>query len=309
VTLAVDGSYTYTPPPNANGEATFEYTVSDGLETAIGEVTLTVFPVNDPPTFAIAASPHFDPGSSGERTTPSFAFMTSAGPPDETDLPLAWHVRTISDPSGVLSAPAVIALDGTLTTTLSGHGGVATLGVRLQDDGGTDNGGNDTSSEQTFTVTVGAGADLSIAIYDGTDFVEGGGAVVYEITVRNLGPDGSTGARALIVPSPNLVDVSWTCTAFDGGTCSASGSGQIQDFVDLPAGARVVYELTATVQADPELPAELFATITALGGGGADFNPNNDSASDTDTTGIFGDGFDTPPSDAAENAPTATRRR
>ncbi|HKE49810.1 MAG TPA: kelch repeat-containing protein [Rhodanobacteraceae bacterium] len=308
VTLAVDGSYTYTPPPDANGNATFQYTVSDGLETATGEATIEVFPVNDPPTFALAASPHFDPGSSGEHTTPSFAQMTSSGPPDETNSPLAWHVRTISDPSGVLSAPATIALDGTLTTTLSGHGGVATVGVALQDDGGTDNGGNDTSGEQTFTVAVGAGADLSIAIFDGTGFVEGGGPVVYEVTVRNLGPDGSTGARALVVPSPNLVDVSWTCSAFDGGTCAASGSGQIEDFVDLPAGASVVYELSATVLADPELPAEVLATITALGGGGTDFNPDNDSASDTDTTGIFADGYDSPP-DEAEDAPTAARRR
>ena len=309
VTLAVDGSYTYTPPPNGNGEATFEYTVSDGLETATAEVVLTVIPVNDPPTFALAESPSFAPGTSGDRSIFGFATMTSSGPPDESNAPLAWHVRTISDPSGVLSAAPTIALDGTLTTTLSGHGGVATLGVALQDDGGTDNGGNDTSAEQTFTVTVGAGADLSIAIFDGTDFVEGGAPVVYEVTVRNLGPDGSTGARALVVPSPNLDDVNWTCSAFDGGSCTASGSGQIQDFVDLPAGASVVYELTATVQVEPELPAEVFATITALGGGATDFNPNNDTATDTDATGIFADGFDTPPPDAAQDAPTTTRKR
>jgi uncharacterized repeat protein (TIGR01451 family) len=291
VVLATDGGYTYTPPPNANGEATFEYTVSDGLETATAEVTISVAPVNDPPTFVLAASPHFDPGSSGVRTTPAFATMTSAGPPDETDAPLAWHVRTVSDPSGVLSAPSTIGLDGTLTTSLSGHGGVATLGVALQDDGGTANGGNDTSPEQTFTITVGAGADLSIAVDDATTFAIGGDPLLYMITVRNAGPDDASGAHVFEALSSNLVDAMWTCTPSAGASCSLAGTGGIDDHVALPSGAMLVYELTATVLADPEQPVENFVSVAAPAGV-IDFNPANDGASDVDATGVFADGFD-----------------
>jgi hypothetical protein len=206
---------------------------------------------------------------------------------------LAWHVRTISDPSGVLSGAATIALDGTLSTPLSGQGGMATLAVSLQDDGGTDNGGNDTSSEQTFTVTVDAGTDLSVSIFDGTDFAAGGSAAIYEITVRNLGGEDVTSARATIGVSANLSELEWTCEAFDGATCTPSGTGIVSDMLTLPSGSSAIYELTANVAANPEFPAEITATITALTGA-TDFNPANDSAHDVDAVGIFQDGFDPP---------------
>jgi hypothetical protein len=294
VVLFYDGSFEYTPPPNANGDATFEYTLSDGLEDASAptSVTIHVRPVNDPPTFSLAANPHFGAGPAGVRETPGFATMTSSGP-GESDHVLAWNVRTISDASGVLSGDATIALDGTLSTPLSGHGGTAMFAVSLTDDGGTDSGGSDTSVEQTFTVTVSAGADLSVSIFDGTDFVAGGGTAIYEITVRNLGGDNVTSARATIGASANLTELEWTCTAFDGATCSASGTGTVSDTLSLTAGSSAVYELTASVSANPELPAEVDATIAALTGA-TDFNPANDSAHDLDTTGIFEGGFDPP---------------
>jgi len=40
---------TYTPKPNFNGADTFTYTISDGRLTDTAAVTVTVFPVNDPP--------------------------------------------------------------------------------------------------------------------------------------------------------------------------------------------------------------------------------------------------------------------
>jgi len=292
VLLKYDGSYEYTPPPDANGDATFEYTPSDGLEDAAVPATVTIHvrPVNDPPAFSLATNPHFGPGPAGVHETPNFAHMTSAGP-GESDTVLAWHVRTVSDPSGVLTGSATIALDGTLSTPLSGQGGTATLAVALQDDGGTDNGGNDTSAEQTFQVIVSPGTDLSVAIYDGTDFVAGGVVAIYEITVRNLGGDDVTSARATIGASANLSDLEWTCAAFDGATCSTSGVGAVSDTLTLPAGSSAVYELTANVSANPELPAEITASIAALTGA-TDFNPSNDSAHDVDAVGIFEDGFD-----------------
>ena len=294
VLLLYDGSYEYTPPPDANGDATFEYTPSDGLEEAPApaRVTIHVRPVNDPPEFSLGPNPHFGPGPAGIHQTPGFATMTSSGP-GESDNVLAWHVRTISDPSGVLSGDATIALDGTLATPLSGHGGTATLAVSLTDDGGTDNGGNDTSPEQTFTVTVSAGADLAVSIFDGTEFVAGGGTAIYEITVRNLGGDDVTSARATIGASANLSGLAWTCVASDGATCSASGTGIVSDTLSLPSGSSAIYELTANVAPNPELPAEITATIAALTGA-TDFNPANDTAHDVDATGIFADGLDPP---------------
>jgi Big-like domain-containing protein/cadherin-like protein len=59
--VAEDGSFTFTPSPNANGSTTFTYDVAllviDGTTSTCGEtvegtaeVTITVEPVNDPPT-------------------------------------------------------------------------------------------------------------------------------------------------------------------------------------------------------------------------------------------------------------------
>ncbi len=43
------GDVTFSPDANFNGTATFEYTVSDGIDTDTATVTITVNPVNDPP--------------------------------------------------------------------------------------------------------------------------------------------------------------------------------------------------------------------------------------------------------------------
>ena len=44
-----DGTVTYTPNANWNGVETFTYTITDGITTATGNITVTVTPVNDPP--------------------------------------------------------------------------------------------------------------------------------------------------------------------------------------------------------------------------------------------------------------------
>jgi hypothetical protein len=294
VTVFYDGSYEYAPPPDANGDATFEYTPYDGLENAPAEATVTIHvrPANDPPTISIPSSLHLGAGPFGVRETPGFATMTSSGP-GENDQPLAWQIRTLSDPSGLFFGEPSISLDGTLSTQLTGRGGSATLAVSLIDDGGTENGGNDTSAEQTFTLTVDAGADLSISIVDGTELVTGGGIALYEVRVRNFGPVDVTSARATFATSANLSDLEWTCVPFGGATCSASGSGPLSDTLVLPRDSGADYEVTAHAIVLPELPVETTATITLLTGA-TDFNPANDTAHDVDVTGVMQGVFDPP---------------
>ena len=47
--LASDGSYVYSPPTNFNGVDTVNYTVTDGSESDIGRLTVTVMSINDAP--------------------------------------------------------------------------------------------------------------------------------------------------------------------------------------------------------------------------------------------------------------------
>ncbi|MDH3920291.1 MAG: cadherin-like domain-containing protein, partial [Rhodospirillales bacterium] len=50
LTLNLDGSFTYTPNANFNGDDSFDYVANDGtLDSAAATVTITVTPVNDPP--------------------------------------------------------------------------------------------------------------------------------------------------------------------------------------------------------------------------------------------------------------------
>ena len=56
VTLAANGTFTYTPAANFNGSDSFSYTITDGTLTSTATVTLTVTDVNDVPTATASTS-------------------------------------------------------------------------------------------------------------------------------------------------------------------------------------------------------------------------------------------------------------
>ncbi|MEX2558820.1 MAG: Ig-like domain-containing protein [Pirellulales bacterium] len=114
--------------------------------------TLTVLPVNDPPSFSLLS--HTVDEDSGPQSVSNFAFAISMGPPDESgQSPLEFLVTNNS--AGLFLAQPSIDTSGTLTYTPAPNAfGVATVRVRLRDDGGTANGGVDTSFERITTITI-----------------------------------------------------------------------------------------------------------------------------------------------------------
>ena len=93
-------------------------------------------------------------------------------------------------------------------------------------------------------------ADLAITKDDGLTQVSPGQYVVYTIIATNsTGPSNVTGATVVDAFPPDLINVTWTCAGSGGGTCSAAGAGNINDSVNLPSGAAVVY--TVNAQVDP----------------------------------------------------------
>lgn len=292
VTLNADGSFSYAPPADASGTATFSYQLSDGLESVTGNVTLTVNLVNQPPTFTLESNPIWPAGTSGLKTESGFAQVTSFGPPNESGQSvLAWHVTVTSDPGGVTNG-LQIQNDGTLIYSLTGQSGTAVITVTCQDNGGTANGGNDTSAAQTFQVSVGGGLDLSIGMTtNGGDFFNGGMLYDYTITVQNIGTTDAHNATVQDILPSNLLGATWTCDTIGAATCTASGSGDITDTVNIPKNAGLIYHLTVTVQAIPELPVVNTATITTQNGD-VDVNPDNNTITLTDTVGIFRNGFE-----------------
>lgn len=290
--LRADGSFDYTPPPDANGVAMFPYTVNDGAETATADAYMAVNAVNDPPSFAIGANRTHAAATSGAQTVPGFVSGVSMGPPDEAGQSLAALTAAIdSDPSGVLVSLG-FAHDGTLNYQLTGRGGTATVSVRARDNGGTSDGGSDTSTARTFTIAVASGVDLVVDVANDRSFIVGGSKVTYSINVRNLGPDAANQARVSVAQPANAVGFAWTCSRSDSTPCAvATGTGALQQFVNVPIGVAVTFAVRMTALSQPEAPLTLQAVVMA-GAGQTDVHPANNSASDTDPIGIFAHGFD-----------------
>ena len=81
-----------------------------------------------------------------------------------------------------------------------------------------------------------------------------------------------------------VTSASWTCAPSGGATCTASGTGNINDTANLPAGGSVTYTITATIS--PTATGNLVNTATvAAPGGVADPTPANNASTDTDTPG------------------------
>jgi uncharacterized repeat protein (TIGR01451 family) len=138
---------------------------------------------------------------------------------------------------------------------------------------------NNTASEST---TVSPAADLSITKTDGQSTAVPGTPITYTIVASNAGPSNVTGATVADTLPGTITGATWTCVGAGGGTCATSGSGNISDTVDLPAGGTVTYTLTGTISASATGSLSNTATVAAPGGV-TDPNPANNSATDTDT--------------------------
>ena len=143
----------YTPNADANGSDSFTFTVNDGQATsAAANVALTITPVNDVPSFNAGANQLINEDAPAQSVT-AWASAILAGPANEAGQALDFIVS--NDNNALFSAPPVISASGVLTYTAAANAnGVATVTVSLHDNGGTANGGIDTSAAQTFIITV-----------------------------------------------------------------------------------------------------------------------------------------------------------
>jgi choice-of-anchor A domain-containing protein len=104
----------------------------------------------------------------GAQSVLGWATAMSTGPANEADQTLAFLIS--QDNSGFFSdGPSIDAMTGELTYTVADdEEGAATLTIRIQDDGGTANGGVDTSAAQVMILTVNATNDAPmIGLTDG----------------------------------------------------------------------------------------------------------------------------------------------
>ncbi|MBI2956409.1 MAG: tandem-95 repeat protein, partial [Acidobacteria bacterium] len=147
---------TYTPNPDFNGMDMFTYDVSDGISTSTANVTVTVNPVNDAPLFT-AGPDQTVLEDSGAQTVAGWATGIAPGPPTATDEAGQTLTFNVTNSNNALFSvqPDVDEATGNLTYTPAANAfGSATVTVVLMDDGGTANGGVDTSAAQMFMINV-----------------------------------------------------------------------------------------------------------------------------------------------------------
>ena len=161
LSLAADGSFTYTPAPQFNGSDTFTYHANDGTSNSSdATVTVTVGAVNDAPSFTKGAD-QVVAEDAGSRSVPGWASALSAGPPDEASQALSFSVT--NDANGLFAGQPAIDPTGSLAYEPAPNAnGSATVTAVLHDDGGTASGGVDASPGQTFTITVTAVNDAPV---------------------------------------------------------------------------------------------------------------------------------------------------
>jgi VCBS repeat-containing protein len=221
----VSGNLSYTPVPDANGTATVTVTLSDdggGNDTSAPQTfEIVVTAVNDEPSFALPANPdELAAQDSGAHTVAGFASGISAGPANESTQTLTFHVSNDNN-ALFASQPAIEAASGDLTyTPAAGARGSATVSVTLTDDGGTANGGDDTSTTKTFTITV--NAPPVAQSQTGANAVAATEDTAVQITLRATDADGDA-LTFSVVSSPgkgSLVAVGSVVCAGNPSTCT-----------------------------------------------------------------------------------------
>ncbi len=234
----IAGTFVYTPNSNVNGSDSFQIRVCDqgtpGSACSNLTVNVTITAVNDPPSFTKGADVTVLEDS-GAYSGAGWATALSTGPSNESGQTLAFTVN--NDNTSLFSTQPAIAANGTLSFTPAANAsGSATVTVHVQDNGGTANGGNDTSADQTFTITI-------TPVNDVPSFTKGADVTVLEdsgaysaswATSVTAGPNESgqtisfvivTNSNAGLFSSPPAVSANGTLT-FTPAT-NANGSATI----------------------------------------------------------------------------------
>lgn len=257
---------TYTLAANAHGSAAITVTVSDGTpaQDVTYDRTLTITPVNDAPVFTKGGDRSIA-HDAGAQSVPAWATGISTGANDGAQV-LTFTANAATP--ALFSVQPAIAADGTLSFTPAvGAYGSSTVSVTLQDDGGTANGGVDTSAAQVFTITVTRGPVFSVPASAITVAGTHGSPVNLSVTVsgqpaptlqwRRNGAElsGETGAGLSLTGDVADDGAVYTCVATNSGGSTVSPamtldiSGVLPVFTTPPIAQSAAVNTTATFTA------------------------------------------------------------
>ena len=155
-TISPTGTLTYTPAPDANGGAAISFVLKDDggapgeSSSEVHNLFINVASVNDAPTFTKGPDQTVAQDS-GVQTIINWATNVSAGPGESQFV--SFVISSNSNPSLFAIQPSINSGHLTYAPAFNASG-TATITFFAQDNGGTANGGVDTSPSQSFTITV-----------------------------------------------------------------------------------------------------------------------------------------------------------
>ncbi len=203
-----------------------------------------------------------------------------------TCTPAGTAVCGLASGAGNISTTVDLAVGDSVTFAVSGTvdplaaGSMVNIASVVTPAGVTDpNPGNNSANDTDAIVLL---ANLSVTKTDGVTSIAAGNPVSYTIVASNAGPDPVTGAMVTDTLPAAITGASWTCTAAGGATCAASGTGNLNTAVNLPAGGSATFTVSGTVALAATGSLVNTATVVAPAGVN-DTSPADNSATDTDT--------------------------
>jgi uncharacterized repeat protein (TIGR01451 family) len=124
--------------------------------------------------------------------------------------------------------------------------------------------------------------DLAISKTNNRATAVPGESLTYTVVVTNNGPSAVLGAEVMDDVPGQLLNPTYTSVPSGGATGNTSGSGDINDLVNLPVGSSITYTVSGIVNPAATGTITNIASINAPTGI-ADTNPNNNNAVDVDT--------------------------
>lgn len=189
----------------ASGPYTVTLTANNGVTpNATQTLTINVTDVNVAPTFTKGADQTVAEDA-GPQSIAGWATAISKGGAWETAQTLSFQVTNNTNP-GLFSAGPAVSATGTLTFTPAANAsGSATVTLVLRDNGGTANGGSDSSTAQTFDITVTASNDQPVVATAGhtVSYTENAVPVVLVPGLTLTDPDSTQLQAALVAISSN----------------------------------------------------------------------------------------------------------
>lgn len=273
-TVAINGNVvTFTPFADAFGQATFGYTVTDGINTASAAATVNITSVNDSP---VVNDDAFAAPNRGTQliNVADLLLNDSFGPSNENQTLTVTGVGANSANGGDLSftlGDATISYTPSATFT-----GVVDSFTYTITDGVTTATG--TVSVALPSIVVGA-ADLSLVSETFADRSVAGGSLFVPFTVTNLSAQDATDVVAVLTLDPQTTFVSGAST---NGTFVENGNVLTVTIPTLAAGATDSISLNLLVAAGATA-GSLITTSGAVSANTSDPNLANNTAVSVDS--------------------------